>query len=414
MNFKSDFLKEIDARGFIYQASDIKDLDDLISKKKITAYIGFDITSDSLHIGSLVQLMLLHWLDYYNHNTIALVGGGTTLVGDPSGKDATRKILSIDDISNNINKIEKTFAQFIDLNKGGSIVNNYEWLADLNYIKFLRDIGSKLSLNKMLTFESVKNRLDREQPLTFLEFNYMLLQAYDFYHLKQNYNCVLQMGGSDQWGNILNGIELIRKIINKKTYALTSHLITNTDGSKMGKTAKGAIWLDQSKLSNFEFYQFWRNVDDTYIEIFLKLFTKITLNEIKKLSELKGEEINEAKKILAFEVTKIVRGIKSANEAKDIANNIFNKKTIDDRIVTFSINSSEIIKSNFSILDAIEKLNLSKSRSNTKKLIKSKGIKINDVIFSSPNLSLQMYSKKSEIKISVGKKNVGILKIINN
>jgi len=414
MNFKSDFLKEIDARGFIYQASDIKDLDDLISKKKITAYIGFDITSDSLHIGSLVQLMLLHWLDYYNHNTIALVGGGTTLVGDPSGKDATRKILSIDDISNNINKIEKTFAQFIDLNKGGSIVNNYEWLADLNYIKFLRDIGSKLSLNKMLTFESVKNRLDREQPLTFLEFNYMLLQAYDFYHLKQNYNCVLQMGGSDQWGNIINGIELIRKIINKKTYALTSPLITNRDGSKMGKTAKGAIWLDQSKLSNFEFYQFWRNVDDTYIEIFLKLFTKITLNEIKKLSELKGEEINEAKKVLAFEVTKIVRGIKSANEAKDIANNIFNKKTIDDRIVTFSINSSEIIKSNFSILDAIEKLNLSKSRSNTKKLIKSKGIKINDVIFSSPNLSLQMYSKKSEIKISVGKKNVGILKIINN
>ena len=414
MNFKSDFLKEIDARGFIYQASDIKDLDDLISKKKITAYIGFDITSDSLHIGSLVQLMLLHWLDYYNHNTIALVGGGTTLVGDPSGKDTTRKILSIDDISNNINKIEKTFAQFIDLNKGGSIVNNYEWLADLNYIKFLRDIGSKLTLNKMLTFESVKNRLDREQPLTFLEFNYMLLQAYDFYHLKQNYNCVLQMGGSDQWGNIINGIELIRKIINKKTYALTSPLITNTDGSKMGKTAKGAIWLDQSKLSNFEFYQFWRNVDDTYIERFLKLFTKITLNEIKKLSELKGEEINEAKKILAFEVTKIVRGIKSANEAKDIANNIFNKKTIDDRIVTFSINSSEIIKSNFSILDAIEKLNLSKSRSNTKRLIKSKGIKINDVIFSSPDLSLQMYSKKSEIKISVGKKNVGILKIINN
>ena len=414
MNFKSDFLKEIDARGFIYQASDIKDLDDLISKKKITAYIGFDITSDSLHIGSLVQLMLLHWLDYYNHNTIALVGGGTTLVGDPSGKDATRKILSIDDISNNINKIEKTFAQFIDLNKGGSIVNNYEWLADLNYIKFLRDIGSKLSLNKMLTFESVKNRLDREQPLTFLEFNYMLLQAYDFYHLKQNYNCVLQMGGSDQWGNIINGIELIRKIINKKTYALTSPLITNRDGSKMGKTAKGAIWLDQSKLSNFEFYQFWRNVDDTYIERFLKLFTKITLNEIKKLSELKGEEINEAKKVLAFEVTKIVRGIKSANEAKDIANNIFNKKTIDDRIVTFSINSSEIIKSNFSILDAIEKLNLSKSRSNTKRLIKSKGVKINDIIFSSPNLSLQMYSKKSEIKISVGKKNVGILKIINN
>ena len=207
MKFKSDFLREIHSRGFIYQASDIENLDDVIFKKNITAYIGFDITSDSLHIGSLVQLMLLHWLDYYNHNTIALVGGGTTLVGDPSGKDTTRKIITLDEINNNINKIKKTFSQFINLNKGGSIINNYDWLSDLNYIKFLRDIGSKLTLNKMLTYESVKNRLDREQPLTFLEFNYMLLQAYDFFYLRKNYNCVLQMGGSDQWGNIINGID---------------------------------------------------------------------------------------------------------------------------------------------------------------------------------------------------------------
>ena len=411
MKFKSDFLKEIQSRGFIYQSSDIEQLDDLINKKKITAYIGFDITSDSLHIGSLVQLMLLHWLDFYDHKTIALVGGGTTLVGDPSGKDDTRKIMTLDQINQNIIKIEKIFGQFINLNKNGSVINNYDWLSELNYINFLRDVGSKLTLNKMLTYESVKNRLEREQPLTFLEFNYMLLQSYDFYYLKKNYNCLLQMGGSDQWGNIINGIDLIRKMLNEKAYALTSPLITNPDGSKMGKTAKGAIWLNKEKLSNFEFYQFWRNINDEDIERFLMLFTNINLNEIQKLSQLKGQEINEAKKILAYEVTKITRGITSANEAKDIANNIFNKKTIDERILTFEIESIELQKNNFSILDAIEKLNLSKSRSDTKRLIKSRGIKINDEMFSSPNLSLELYSNLSEIKISVGKKNIGVLKI---
>ncbi len=323
MKFKSDFLKEIQSRGFIYQSSDIEQLDDLINKKKITAYIGFDITSDSLHIGSLVQLMLLHWLDFYDHKTIALVGGGTTLVGDPSGKDDTRKIMTLDQINQNIIKIEKIFGQFINLNKNGSVINNYDWLSELNYINFLRDVGSKLTLNKMLTYESVKNRLEREQPLTFLEFNYMLLQSYDFYYLKKNYNCLLQMGGSDQWGNIINGIDLIRKMLNEKAYALTSPLITNADGSKMGKTAKGAIWLNKEKLSNFEFYQFWRNINDEDIERFLMLFTNINLNEIQKLSQLKGQEINEAKKILAYEVTKITRGITSANEAKDIANIYF-------------------------------------------------------------------------------------------
>ena len=411
MKFKSDFLREINSRGFIYQSSDIESLDDLMSKKKITAYIGFDITSDSLHIGSLVQLMLLNWLDEFDHKTIALVGGGTTLVGDPSGKDSTRKIMTPDEISKNIEKIKKTFNKFIDLDKNGSIINNYDWLADLNYISFLRDIGSKLSINKMLTYESVKNRLDREQPLTFLEFNYMLLQSYDFYHLKKNYNCALQIGGSDQWGNIINGIDLVRKMLNEKVYALTSPLITNSDGSKMGKTAKGAIWLDESKLSNFEFYQFWRNIEDENTNKFLKLFTKVSLNEIEKLSQLKGQEINEAKKILAFEVTKITRGLESAHEAEDIANNIFTKKTLDERIPSFDVKFSEIEGSNFLILDAIEKLNLSKSRGDTKRLIKSKGIKVNDEIFNSQDLSLKVYSKLSEIKISVGKKNFGILRI---
>ena len=411
MKFKSDFLQEIHARGFVYQSSDIEELDNLMSKNKITGYIGFDITSDSLHVGSLVQLMLLHWLDQYNHKAIALVGGGTTLVGDPSGKDKTRKILTLSQIELNIQKIESTFNQFINLKGNGSIINNYKWLADLNYISFLRDIGSKLTINKMLTYESVKNRLDREQPLTFLEFNYMLLQSYDFYYLKKNYDCSLQMGGSDQWGNIINGIDLIRKILNEKSYALTSPLITNSDGSKMGKTAKGAVWLNKEKLSNFEFYQFWRNVNDDDVEKFLKLFTKIDLNEIEKLSKLKGQEINEAKKILAFEVTKITRGDAAGNEARDIANNIFNKKTIDERISTYEIESIEIHNNQFSILDAIEKLNLSKSRSETKRLIKSNGIKINDNIFNSQSFSLMDYSHLSEIKIIVGKKNIGILKI---
>ncbi|MDC0216838.1 tyrosine--tRNA ligase [Pelagibacteraceae bacterium] len=413
MNFKSDFLREINSRGFIYQSSDIASLDNLMSKKKITAYIGFDITSDSLHIGSLVQLMLLHWLDEFDHKTIALVGGGTTLVGDPSGKDSTRKIMTLSQISENINKIKKTFNQFIDLKKRGSIINNYDWLSDLNYIDFLRDIGSKLTINKMLTYESVKNRLDREQALTFLEFNYMLLQSYDFYHLKKNYDCVLQMGGSDQWGNIINGIDLIRKILNEKTYALTSPLITNADGSKMGKTAKGAVWLNEKKLSNFEFYQFWRNINDEDVERFLKLFTKIDLKEITKLSQLKGQEMNEAKKILAFEVTKMTRGSESAKEAEEIAHNIFIKKQTDERVATLEIHSARIEKNKFTILDAIEKLKLTKSRSDTKRLIKSKGIKINDEIYNSENLSLHSYLKLTNIKISVGKKNIGILKIKN-
>jgi len=411
MKFKSDFLREVNSRGFIYQSSDIDNLDKLMFKKKITAYIGFDITSDSLHIGSLVQLMLLNWLDEFGHKTIALVGGGTTLVGDPSGKDVTRKIMTLSEISGNINKIKKTFNQFINLQKGASIINNYEWLGDLNYINFLRDIGSKLTINRMLTYESVKNRLDREQALTFLEFNYMLLQSYDFYHLKKNYDCVLQMGGSDQWGNIINGIDLIRKTLNEKAYALTSPLITNSDGSKMGKTTKGAVWLDKNKLSNFEFYQFWRNVNDGDVEKFLKLFTKIDLKEISKLSKLKGKEANEAKKILAFEVTKISRGVDSAIEAEQIAHNIFNKKKIDERVTTLEINSTQIKKNTFSILDAVEKLNLTKSRSDTKRLIKSKGIKINDEIYNSNDLSLQSYLKLTSLKISVGKKNIGVLKI---
>jgi tyrosyl-tRNA synthetase len=412
MTFKSDFLNEIESRGFIYQSSEIENLDSLMSKKNITAYIGFDITSDSLHIGSLVQLMLLHWLDCFGHKTIALMGGGTTLVGDPSGKDKIRKILRPKDIENNIAKIEKTFSKFINLKDKATLINNYKWLSNINYINFLRDIGTKITINKMLTFESVKNRLDREQPLTFLEFNYMLLQAYDYYHLNKEYDCELQLGGSDQWGNIVSGIDLIRRLNSKKTFAITSPLITNNDGSKMGKTADGAIWLDENKLSNYDFYQFWRNVDDADVSRFLNLFTKLPLEEISKLSKLKGQEINEAKKILAFAVTKITRGEEQAKEALDISNNIFAKNTIDDRVNSYSVHSKEMLDSSFTILDAVEKLQLVKSRSEIKRIINSDGIKVNDKNYNQDDFSLTNHALEKEIKISVGKKKIGILKII--
>ncbi len=412
MKLKSEFLNEIKERGFIYQDIEIENLDNILTKHKSSAYIGFDITSDSLHIGSLIQLMLLHWFDYYGHQSIALVGGGTTLIGDPSGKDKTRKILSKEDIDKNIKNIENTFSRFINLKESSLIINNYDWLSELNYIDFLREFGSKITLNRMLTFESVKNRLDREQPLTVLEFNYMLLQAYDFVHLNKNYNCILQMGGSDQWGNILSGVDLIRKINKKDAFGITSPLITNADGSKMGKTADGAIWLNKNKISSLDFFQFWRNINDADVSKFLYLFTKLPISEIKKLSLLKNQEINEAKKILAYEVTKIVRGKEDAEEANEIANNIFESNISDDRLPNISQNKSNIINNNFTIIDAIEELKLVKSRSEIKRLIKSNGIKVNDDVFNDNSFSLKVYSDLNKIKISIGKKKIGILKII--
>ena len=414
MLLKSEFLNEIKTRGFIYQASDVEELDKILMKNKITGYIGFDITSDSLHIGSLVQLMLLYWLDYYGNNALALVGGATTLVGDPSGKDSTRKILNKKDIDKNILNISSTFNKFIKLDKNSRIVNNYEWLSKINYIEFLRDIGSKITLNKMLTFESIKNRLDREQSLSILEFNYMLLQSYDFFYLNKEYDCQLQMGGSDQWGNILSGIDLIKKISKKKAFGITSPLITNSDGSKMGKTAEGAIWLDKKKLSNYEFFQFWRNIDDENVPKFLNLFTNLPFSEIKKLSTLKDKEINDAKQILAFEVTKMVRGKTEASEAKDISDNLFKSKVIDDRVINFSIDIKHIEENKFTIIDAVEKLNLVATRSETKRLIKSSGIKINDKIYNENNFSLKKYADQIQIKITIGKKKIGLIKFIHD
>ena len=410
--FKSNFLNEIHSRGFIYQASEIEELDKLMSKKSVVGYIGFDPTSDSLHVGSLVQLMLLYWMQHYDHQPIALMGGGTTLVGDPSGKDKSRKILNKKEIEKNIDNISSTFKNFIDFQKGAKIINNYEWLANLNYISFLREIGQKITLNKMLTFDSVKSRLDREQPLSFLEFNYMLLQAYDFLHLNKKYNCILQLGGSDQWGNIISGIDLIKKTTNNQAFAITSPLITNTDGSKMGKTAEGAIWLDKQKLEDFDFYQYWRNVNDHDVTKFLKLFTTLPLSEIEKLSKLQNEEINEAKKVLSYEITKLCRGKKSADKAHDISQNVFVKKVIDGRIKSKKIKINDLLNNKFNIIDALESLNLVKSRSDAKRIIKLNGVKINDTPFNNDNFSLGSYANKNhDIKISVGKKKIGIIKI---
>ena len=411
MSFKSSFINEISERGFIYQNTEIDILDTIMNKEKVTGYIGFDITSDSLHIGSLVQLMLLHWLDYYGHTPIALLGGGTTLVGDPSGKDSARKILKKKDIDKNILNIKKTFSKFINLEKNATLIDNYKWLSKINYIEFLREIGSKITLNKMLTFESIKNRLDREQPLSILEFNYMLLQSYDFYYLNKNHKCILQMGGSDQWGNILGGIDLIRRISKNKAFGITSPLITNSDGTKMGKTADGAIWLDEKKLSNFDFFQYWRNIDDNNVSKFLYLFTTLPIVEIKKLSALKDKEINEAKKILAFEITKLVRGKKSAEEAIDITKNIFSSKKIDQRINNFSIDKINIKNNSFSIIDAIYQLELVGSRSEIKRLIKSNGIRINDKVYNNDDFSLNEFLEDKKIRISVGKKKFGVLLI---
>ena len=411
MKLKSEFLNEINERGFIYQNIDIEDLDQILLKNKISGYIGFDITSDSLHVGSLIQLMLLHWLDFYGHQSIALVGGGTTLIGDPSGKDQTRKILSKNEIDKNIDNIKKTFDRFINLKKNSLIINNYDWLSKLNYIDFLREFGSKITLNRMLTFESVKNRLDREQPLSILEFNYMLLQAYDFVHLNKNYNCILQMGGSDQWGNILSGVDLIRKINNKTAFGITSPLITNSDGTKMGKTAKGAVWLNRDKISSLDFFQFWRNVNDKDVSRFLYLFTKLPLKEIEKLSLLKNQEINEAKKILAYEVTKIVRGKEDAEEALEMTNNIFSSKIVDKRLPNITQKKSNLENEKFSLIDAIEQLNLVKSRSEIKRLIKSNGVKVNDSLYNDSNFSLKEFTNLNEIKIMIGKKKIGIIKI---
>ena len=412
--YSSDFIKEIIARGFIHQATDINNLDKLLNNRHIIpAYIGFDCTASSLHVGSLIQIMLLKWFQKCGHKPIVLLGGGTSLVGDPSGKDESRKLLNEDIIKSNSIGIKDVFNKFLNFDQGDNkalMVDNAEWLKNLNYIEFLRDYGKHFSINRMLTFDSVKLRLDREQTLSFLEFNYMILQAYDFYELNKRYDCKIQMGGSDQWGNIINGIELHRRVnsLNSKNplFGLTSPLITTSSGSKMGKTANGAIWLNSNLCSPWDYWQFWRNTEDKDVIRFLKLFTEISLEEIKKLETLEGAEINDAKIILANAATTLLHGEEETKKAISTAKNIFEKKEGTANLPVISYNNNELTEG-VPILECLTNNNyLLSSKGEARRLIRGSGVKINNTTVSDENMKINnsLFVNESRIKLSVGKK----------
>jgi len=398
MNFKSDFLREFFERGFFAQCTNSEGLDDLLSGEKITAYIGFDCTAKSLHAGSLIQIMILRLLQKHGHKPIILLGGGTTRIGDPSGKDEARQVLSDEKISENLFGIRKILEKFISFGGGASnavLVNNDDWLRHLNYIDFLREVGRHFSINRMLTFDSVKLRLSREQPLSFLEFNYMILQAYDFFELNQNYGCKLQIGGSDQWGNIVNGVELIRRSAAKESFGLTSPLLATADGKKMGKTAEGAIWLDESMLTPFDYFQYFRNTHDADVEKFLKLFTDLEISEIEKLRD---SNINSAKEILAFEATKICHGEKAATEVLQKAREIFvnkNSAAFEEKEISLGTEKSK------KLTEIIFEIGAAESKGAAKKLIEGKAVRINGNVVSDMHHSI---TQTDEFELSVGKK----------
>ncbi|WP_315832493.1 tyrosine--tRNA ligase [Bradyrhizobium prioriisuperbiae] len=406
--FKSDFLNVLQSRGFIHQVSEPEALDALAQKGPITGYIGFDCTAPSLHVGSLLPIMMLHWMQQTGHKPIALMGGGTTRVGDPSGKDESRKILTDSDIAENLAGIRTVFDKFLAFGDGKTdaiMVNNNDWLAPLNYIDFLRDVGKHFSVNRMLAFDSVKLRLERQHELSFLEFNYMILQAYDFVELHKRTGCVLQMGGSDQWGNIVNGIDLGRRMANAQLFALTSPLLTTSTGAKMGKTAAGAIWLNADKLSAYDYWQFWRNTEDDDVERFLKLFTVMPLDEVARLSKLQGQEINEAKKILATEATALVHGRDAAVAASETARRTFEEGAIAESLPTLTIPRAEL-DGGIGVLTLFVKAELVASNGEARRQIKGGGIRVNDAPVSDEKLSINASHLTPEgvIKLSLGRK----------
>ena len=403
---KNNFINEITTRGFFHQCTDKDKLTDLLNKKSIKAYIGFDCTASSLHVGSLLQIMCLRLLQKYGHQPIVLLGGGTTLIGDPSGKDTTRKILDEKTIDNNIGKIKKIFEKLLNFSDKKTLpifVNNSEWLNKLKYIEFLRDIGKHFTINKMLSFDSVKIRLEREQSLSYMEFNYMILQAYDFFKLNEKNNCVLQIGGSDQWGNIINGVELIRKVSQKESYGLTTPLITLSTGVKMGKTEDGAIWLDDNLLSPYDYWQFWRNTNDEDVTRFLKYFTEINELEIEKL--IKNEkDINKLKILLANEATKILHGEKKSKESENTAKETFSGSGLGQNLPVIIIKGS-LLKSGINIIDFINNTKILNSKSEIRRLINEKGIKINDAVVENDKKIISMDDLNNNyIKFSHGKK----------
>ncbi|WP_375606854.1 MULTISPECIES: tyrosine--tRNA ligase [unclassified Bartonella] len=406
--FKSDFLHIMSERGFIHQISDEKGLDDLFSKETVSAYTGFDPTASSLHAGSLLQIMMLYWLQKTGHRPIALMGGGTGLIGDPSFKDEARRLLTQDDIAANIDGIKKVFANYLtfgDRETDACIVNNAEWLCNLNYLEFLRDVGKHFSVNRMLSFDSVRLRLEREHSLSFLEFNYMILQAYDFVELYKRYGLRMQMGGSDQWGNIINGIELGHRLGTPQLYALTSPLLTTSSGAKMGKSLNGAVWLNADKLSPYQFWQYWRNTEDADVTRFLKLYTPLPMDEILKLSLLQGTEINEAKKILATEITAMLHGRALADEAAETARKTFEEKTLGENLPTVEINSSKL-KKGVGLLTLLVQAGLAKSNSEARRHVQGGGVRVNDqIIEDETHLIIEKdVTAEGIIKLSFGKK----------
>ena len=401
---ENSFLSEFKERDYFNQCTNSDELEQLMNKKKIRAYIGFDCTASSLHVGSLLQIMCLRLLQKHGHQPIVLLGGGTTRIGDPSGKEETRKILSEKEIEKNIKNIEKVFKIYLKTNDPKTkpiFVNNYKWLGKLNYIKFLREIGKHFTINKMLSFDSVKLRLDREQSLSYMEFNYMILQAYDFFELNKNKNCLMQMGGSDQWGNIVNGVELIKRHSSKQVFGLTTSLITLSSGSKMGKTEKGAVWLDKKLLSSYDYWQFWRNTDDRDVLRFIKMFTDLTL---KKIEEIKNKNINQLKIILANECTKMLHGNNEAKLAEETAKKTFEENSTGSGLPTISINQKKLSEK-INIIDLVVLSKLENSKSEIRRLIKGNGIKINNQVINDEKFSItKELFNENFIKLSIGKK----------
>lgn len=413
--YHSEFINRITSRGYMHQATNLDGLDNRCNSRPITAYIGFDCTANSLHVGSLVQIMMLRQLQNTGHKPIVLMGGGTTKIGDPSGKDEARPLLSDQDIAQNkagILKIFEKYLKFGDNPTDAIMIDNADWLEPLSYIRFLRDFGSHFSINRMLSMDSVKLRLEREQNLSFLEFNYAILQAYDFMELRRRYGCELQMGGSDQWGNIVTGIDLTRRVDTQEIFGLTSPLITTASGAKMGKSATGAIWLNEERLSSFNFWQFWRNTEDDDVERFLKLFTELPLDETERLAGLRGAEINEAKIILANEVTKLCHGEENAVAAAKTASDTFNEGVMSEGLPQLNV-SADVLNA-FSVLDAFVQLGLADSKGAVRRLIKGGGAKINNQVITDDAIQLTTddFGAEGKLQLSAGKKRHAILTLI--
>jgi len=400
---KSEFLRTIIERGFLADCTDMQALDEQLSAGSVTAYIGYDATAASLHVGHLLNIMLLRWFQKTGHKPITLMGGGTTKVGDPSFRSDERPLLGPEQIDANISGMQQVFARYLDYDAGAVMLNNAEWLDQLNYLDFLRDIGRHFSVNRMLSFESVKSRLDREQSLSFLEFNYMILQAYDFLELNDRYGCALQMGGSDQWGNIINGIDLTRRVLDHEIYGLTTPLLTTSDGRKMGKSQGGAIWLNGEMLSSYEFWQFWRNTTDADVGRFLKLYTELPVAECDRLGALEGSEINEGKIILANEVTTLLHGADAAKAAEATAREVFEKGGTGDDLPTLTLTADEI-GDGISIVQLFVRSGLAGSGKDAKRLFKENGAKVNDQPQEDAGWIVRADDLSTPIKLSAGKK----------